>query len=158
MSTLKTENIQHPNALTANMILTASATSIPTLNVTTKLIAEQSMTVALSDETTSITTGTSKITMRAPFAMTLTKIPRASVNTVSTSGLPTVDINKNGVSIFSTTLSIDVNEKTSVTAATTAVFAGGSASFADDDEITFDIDVAGTGTKGLKVTLYYRLV
>jgi hypothetical protein len=27
--------------------------------------------------------------------------------------------------------------------------------FSDDDEITMDIDVAGTGAAGLKVTLYY---
>lgn len=108
--------------------------------------------VAIGDETTAITTGTAKVTMRAPRAMTLTAV-RASVNTVSSSGNPTVDINKNGVSIFSTTLSIDANEKTSVTAATAAVIS--TSSFSDDDEITFDIDTAGTGAKGLKVCLYY---
>lgn len=117
-------------------------------------ILEQSLTVALSDETTGITTGVSKLTMRAPFAMTLTKLPRAYLSTASSSGLPTIDINKNGSSIFSTTLSIDVNKKTSVTSATAAVLS--TTSFADDDEITFDIDSAGTGAKGLKVTIYYK--
>jgi len=114
----------------------------------------ESMTLAVSDESTAITTGTAKITFRAPFAMTLYQLPRASLSTASTSGIPTIDINKNGTSIFSTVLTIDANEKTSVTAATAAVLS--TTTFADDDEITVDIDTAGTGAKGLKITLYYR--
>ena len=116
--------------------------------------ANLSMTVALSDETTAITTGTAKVTFRVPYAMTLYQLPRASLATASTSGIPEVDINKNGSTIFTTRLTIDANEKTSVTAATPAVLS--TTTFADDDEVTFDIDVAGTGAKGLKVTLYYR--
>ena len=119
-------------------------------------ITDYTMTVALSDEATAITTGTAKVTFRAPFAMTLYQIPRASLSTASTSGNPAIDINKNGVSILSTTLTIDANEKTSVTAATAAVLS--TTSIADDDEISMDIDTAGTGAKGLKVTLYYRKV
>jgi hypothetical protein len=112
------------------------------------------MTIALSDESTAITTGLGKVTFRAPFAMTLYQIPRASLSTASTGGIPEIDINKNGTTIFSTRLTIDANEKTSVTAATAAVMS--TTTFADDDEISMDIDVAGTGAKGLKVTLYYR--
>lgn len=115
---------------------------------------EESLTLALSDETTVITSGTAKVTFRAPFAWTLTKIPRASLATASSSGTPTVDINVNGSTILSTKLTIDANEKTSTTAATPAVLS--SSSIADDAEITMDIDVAGTGAKGLKVTLYYK--
>lgn len=111
------------------------------------------MAIAVSDETTNITTGNAKITFRAPYAMTLYQIPRASLNTASSSGNPAIDINKNGSSIFSTVLTIDANEKTSVTAATPAVLS--SNTFADDDEITIDIDTAGTGAKGLKVVIYY---
>ena len=113
-----------------------------------------SMTIALSDETTAITTGTAKVTFRVPYAMTLYQLPRASLATASTSGIPEIDINKNGTTIFSTRLTIDANEKTSTTAATAAVLS--TTTFADDDELTFDIDVAGTGAKGLKVTLYHR--
>jgi len=120
----------------------------------TNLKANLFMTVALSDESTAITTGVGKVTFRAPFAMTLYQIPRASLSTASTSGIPEIDINKNGTTIFSTRLTIDANEKTSVTAATAAVMS--TTTFADDDEISMDIDVAGTGAKGLKVTLYYR--
>ena len=74
--------------------------------------------------------------------------------TASTSGIPAIDINVNNTSIFSTTLTIDANEKTSTTAATAAVLS--TTTIADDAEITVDIDTAGTGAKGLKVTLYYR--
>lgn len=106
--------------------------------------------VALSDETTALTTGAAKLTVRSPFAFTLTDV-RASVNTASTSGTPTVDINEGGTTLLSTKLTIDANEKTSTTAATPAVISD--SAIADDAELIFDIDVAGTGTKGLKVWL-----
>lgn len=109
--------------------------------------------VAISDEVTALTTGTAKITFRMPFACSMTALPRANVNTVSSSGLPTFDIKKNGTTIFSTTLTIDASEKTSVTAATPAVLTSSPTTFADDDEITIDISTAGTGTKGAKITL-----
>ena len=80
---------------------------------------------------------------------------RASLLTASTSGAVTVDINKNGSTILSTKLTIDQDEKTSVTAATAAVLT--SATAAADDEITIDIDGAGTGAKGLIVTLLAEL-
>lgn len=106
--------------------------------------------VAVGDETTAITTGTAKVTFRMPRAVTLTAV-RASLTTASTSGTPTVDINEGGTTILSTKLTIDANEKTSTTAATAAVISD--SALADDAEMTIDIDVAGTGAAGLKVTL-----
>lgn len=106
--------------------------------------------LAMSDETTAITAGTNKVVIRAPYAFTLVAV-RSSLSTASSSGLPTVDINKNGTTVLSTKLTIDASEKTSVTAATPAVISV--PAFALDDEIGFDIDVAGTGAKGLKVWL-----
>lgn len=151
------------NVATGNVVTTGNNTTTGTLTVANGIVLstnavalgiEESLTLALSDESTVITTGTAKITFRAPFAWTLTKIPRASLATASSSGLPTVDINVGGVSILSTKLTIDANEKTSTTAATAAVLS--STSITDDAEITMDVDVAGTGAKGLKVTLYYK--
>lgn len=113
----------------------------------------ETIVVAVTDESTAITTGTAKVTFRMPFAMTLASV-RASLGTVSSSGNPAIDINESGVSIFSTTLTIDANEKTSTTAATAAVISD--SSLADDAEITIDIDTAGTGAKGLKVYLIGR--
>lgn len=119
------------------------------------LALEEVIIVALSDETTDLTTGSIKVTIRVPYACKLTtKLPRASLNTASSSGIVTIDVKKNGVSIFSTGLTIDVNEKTSVTATTPCVLSSNPTTFADDDEITFGIAVAGTGAKGLKLTLY----
>lgn len=104
--------------------------------------------VACSDETTAITTGTAKVTFRAPFAFTVTGV-RASLTTASSSGTPTVDINEGGTSILGTKLSIDANEKTSVTAASAATITD--SAIANDAEITIDIDTAGTGAAGLKL-------
>jgi hypothetical protein len=112
----------------------------------------QHMIIAVSDETTDITTGTAKVTFRMPYAATITAV-RASLATASSSGIPTVDINEAGTTILSTKLTIDATEKTSTTAATAAVISD--SSIADDAEITIDIDVAGTGAKGLKIIIYY---
>jgi hypothetical protein len=109
--------------------------------------------IAVGDETSTITTGTAKTTFRMPHAMTVTAV-RASLTTESSSGTPTVDINEGGTTILSTKLTIDANEKTSTTAATPAVISD--SALADDAEITIDIDVAGTGAKGLKVWLIGR--
>lgn len=105
--------------------------------------------VAISDETTALTTGTAKITFRASRAMTLTKI-KASLSTAASSGVTTFDVNKNGVSVFSTLLTIDASEKTSESAATAAVLS--TTAIGADDEITVDIDAVGTGAKGAKIT------
>jgi hypothetical protein len=114
----------------------------------------ESLIIAVGDETTAITVGAAKVTFRMPYAFTLVGLPRASLTTASSSGNPAIDINDGGVSIFSTTLTIDANEKTSTTATTPAVVSD--SSLADDAEITIDIDTAGTGAAGLKVTLIGR--
>jgi hypothetical protein len=109
-------------------------------------------TVAISDEATAITTGTAKVTFRMPFAMTLlagNAGVRASLNTASSSGIPTFDVNEGGATILSTKLTIDASEKTSLTAATAVVISD--TALADDAEITIDVDVAGTGAKGAKI-------
>lgn len=104
---------------------------------------------AISDETTAITSGTSKLTYYLPHAMTLTSV-RACLTT-SGSTLTTIDINEAGSSILSTKLTIDANEFSSTSALNAPVISD--ANLADDAKITFDIDGAGTGAAGLKVTL-----
>lgn len=114
----------------------------------TTLGLTETLIIPIGDETTAITTGTAKVTFRMPFAMTVTAV-RLSLTTASSSGLPTIDINDGGVSILSTKLTCDANEKTSTTAATAAVISD--TALADDAEITIDVDVAGTGAAGGKV-------
>lgn len=111
----------------------------------------ESIIIAVTDETTALTTGAGKVTFRMPYAFTLTAV-RASLTTAQSSGsILTVDINEGGVSILSTKLTIDNSEKTSTTAAAPAVISD--ANLADDAEITIDIDQVGTGAAGLKVVL-----
>jgi hypothetical protein len=144
------QNIATLSNLTTNGILTTTGSAgTLTVDTTTKPKAEAAeIGVAISDETTAITTGTAKITFRMPFALTVTAV-RLSLTTVSSSGTPTVDINEAGTTILSTKLSCDASEKTSTTAATAAVISD--TSLADDAEITIDVDTAGTGATGAKV-------
>jgi hypothetical protein len=107
--------------------------------------------VALGDETTVITTGT-KSTFRAPYACTVVAV-RACVS-VASDALLTFDINEAASTILSTKITIDIGEKTSVTAATAAVLSD--TTLADDAEITVDVDVAGTTGAGAKVVLYLQ--
>jgi hypothetical protein len=104
-----------------------------------------------------LTTGTAKLTVRAPFAGTLEEV-RASVTTAPTGATLTIDINESGTSVLSTKLTIDAGEKTSTTAATPAVIGGAGPAIADDAEITFDIDQVGSTVAGAgcKVKLYMR--
>lgn len=125
--------------LTPSAALEISTTSIRVL---------ETIGISVVSESTTLTTGTAKRTFRMPFAFTVTGV-RANLSTASSSGTPTVDINEGGTTILSTKLTIDANELTSTTAATAAVVSD--TALADDAEITIDIDVAGTGAKGLKV-------
>jgi hypothetical protein len=110
--------------------------------------------IACSDETSDLTTGTAKVTFRAPYAMTVTAV-KANVNTAPAGSTIIVDINEEGSAILGTKLSIDADEKTSVTAASAATISD--STIANDAEITIDIDQIGSSTagKGLKVHIYY---
>jgi predicted RNase H-related nuclease YkuK (DUF458 family) len=110
----------------------------------------QSIVVSVSDTTSAITTGTDKESFRLPTAFEVSSV-RASLRTSSSSGVVTVDINEDGTSILSTLLTIDALEETSTSAATAAVVSD--TTLADDAEISFDIDTAGTNAVGLKVTI-----
>jgi hypothetical protein len=108
--------------------------------------------IACSDETTDIVAGANVVRMRAPRAFACSKI-WASLNTASASGGPvTVDVSKNGSSVFSTVITIDDTESSSLTATVPPVISG-ILDFAEGDIIGVDIDVDGTGAKGLKVYL-----
>lgn len=109
--------------------------------------------IQVGDVSTTITTGTGKASIRMPQAMYLTNI-RAGLDTASTSGAVTLDINDTGATILATKLTLDQDEKTSASAATAHVFVSEAQALADDTPITVDIDGAGTGAKGLTIWLY----
>jgi hypothetical protein len=103
---------------------------------------------ALSDEDSDLATGTA-LTFRMPFAMIVDDI-RFTVNTAPTGAALQFDVNEAGATVLSTKATIDAGEKTTVTAATPAVISDNS--WADDAEMTIDIDqigstVAGAGAK-----------
>ena len=111
-----------------------------------------SFVVACSDETTALTTGT-KVTMRMPFAFTVTGV-RASLTTAGTgANLVTLDIEQGGTSILSTKITIDATETTSTTATTPPVIS--TSALTDDASITCDVDQIDSGgvSAGLKMYL-----
>lgn len=118
-------------------------------------IFSETIALAVSDETTSITTGASKITFRIQKGLTISSV-RASVTTAPTGSSIIIDINKNGSSILSTKLSIDVSEETSITASSQPVISDHS--LVIDDEISIDIDQIGSGTAGTGVKVYLNCI
>lgn len=111
--------------------------------------------LACSDETTALTVGTGKLTVRMPYAMTLTAV-RLSVTTAPTGSALVVNIKEAGVSIFSTKPQIDASATTSVGSGTPAVISD--TALADNAVITVDIDQIGSTVAGagLKVWLIGR--
>lgn len=118
-----------------------------TASLKTKIDVE--LAYACSDETSNLTVG-NLISFRVPFAMILSSI-RISVNDAPTLSSLVVDVKEGGISIFSTLLSIDASELTSVTAASVAVISD--INLADDALITVNTTQIGSGNtgKGLKI-------
>lgn len=108
--------------------------------------------IPISDEGSSITTGTAKITFHMPYAFSLTAV-KAGLTTASSSGLPAFDLNDDGVSVFSTTVTVDQDEKFSDTATTAATLTSTPLVIASGSVMTIDIDTAGTGATGAKLYL-----
>lgn len=111
----------------------------------------QAIVVAASDETSNLAIGNAVITFRMPYAFKLTGV-KASVTTAPTGAAITADVNKNGISIFSTKITIDATEKTSATADTPSALT--TTDLADDDEITVDIDGIGSTVAGAGLKIY----
>lgn len=82
----------------------------------------------------------------------------AALTTVSSSGLPTVQIANvtDSVDMLSTKISVDASELTSYTAATPPVIDTAHDDVATGDLLRVDVDVAGTGAKGLMVILTFE--
>jgi len=101
------------------------------------------MQVAASDETTAITTGTSKVAFYSPIAWTVTGVTATLTTTGSTNCV--FDINDNGVSIVSNGLTLPSGNFYTATTINNAVSAY--------DRFTVDIDTAGSGSTGFKIIL-----
>lgn len=136
-------------------------------NATTAAAARTSLGVDVvpvefgSDPTANMVTGTGKAYYHVPSSLNgavLTAV-HVYVVTVSTSGLPTVDVQSNHSGSFATmlttTYTVDANENGSDTAATPGVINSSVRTVSTNDVIRIDNSVAGTGTKGEIVTLEF---
>lgn len=114
---------------------------------------------AAGDETTPIAVLVDAVTFRMPYASKILGV-RTSLATGQVAGdLVTVDIKhfNTGVSIFTTTPTIDNGEKTSTTAAIPAVIDAANNTFVDDEEVSINISQVGAATvaAGLKVEILF---
>jgi len=99
--------------------------------------------VLLNDQ---VVAGASEAFFPCPYNFTLTDI-RANLAVAQASGdILTIDVNKGGVSVLTTKLTIDNTEKSSVDAAIPVVIDATKIVFTDNDEITIDIDQIGNGS------------
>ncbi len=110
-----------------------------------------------------LTTGDGKAYAMIPAALNGMNIvsAHAGLTTVSSSGLPTVQVRRirdavADVDTLSTRITIDANEATSYTAVAQPVINGSNALVSTGDRIAVDIDVAGTGAKGLIVAITFQ--
>ena len=111
----------------------------------------ESLIIAAGDETTALTVADGKTEFQMPYAFTLTDV-RATLTTAgSTSGVTTIDVEDDGVSIFSTLLTIDSTEKTSTSAATAAVISGATIADGSIMKINCDVLSGGATEAGLKI-------
>lgn len=129
----------------------------------------KAITAQLFDGATLITTGNGKAYFRVPTSISGMNLveAHAQVITKSTSGTPTVMIARgrqaNATSDFtyadmlSTAITIDANEYDSKDATTAPVIDTSNDDMVTGDVIRFDVDASGTGTKGLNVSLLFRL-
>ncbi len=126
-----------------------------------KYLLTKDIEVKAFDDATVITTGDGKIIFMIPTALGGCDLTAAAsfVTTVSSSGLPTVQIRNvtQAADMLTTKITIDVSEFTSYTAATPPVIDTGNDDVATGDLIAIDVDVAGTGAKGLGVVLTFTL-
>lgn len=133
------------NPISSNAVFDALATGVSEAKY-------EAIVIPISDLITNLTTGVTKGYFPMPFSAVVNSV-KANVLVPQTAGsILTFDINENGVSILSTKLTIDNNEKTSLTASTPSVITD--TTLSADSEITFDIDQIGTvGAKGAVITL-----
>lgn len=113
--------------------------------------------IKVISDTAVLTTGDGQFIFAIPLDLNgrnLTTVA-AYVTTVSSSGIPTVQIRNvtQTADMLTTKITIDASEFTSYTAATPAMIDTANDDVATGDRIAVDVDVAGTGAKGLGVIL-----
>lgn len=113
----------------------------------------------IADDTT-LTTGDGKMYFTVPPELNSMNLVDADahVYTVSSSGTPTIQIhNLTDINdMLATLITIDANEKDSSTALIPSIIDQAKDDVATADELRIDVDVAGTGTKGLEIRMTFQ--
>ena len=133
---------------------------IPFRPLTSDTPASHTVQIQVSDPNgAALTTGDGKAYFRVGASLNGLNLidVAAHVTTVSSSGLPTIQIANvtDAVDLLSTKLTIDANEKDSKDATNAAVIDTSVDDMATGDELRIDVDIAGTGAKGLIVEMTF---
>ena len=143
---------------------TSTALAVSPDGLAGSIFGENIMYIKVIANDTDLATGDGKAYITIPDAINGMNLVDAdiAVYTVSSSGLPTVQLNNldyggGAADMLSTRMTIDTTELTSYTAAAPPVIDGTKDDVATGDRIRIDVDVAGTGTKGLDVILTFQL-
>lgn len=139
----------------------SGATGATGVTGTTGASAGSRITIKVIPDTTVLTTGDGKTSFYVD--ATLNGLNLASVEAgivgSSSSGLPTIQLRRvrggAPTDMLSTRITIDETELTSATAATPPVIDTSNDDALTGDRIFVDVDVAGTGTDGLDVTMMF---
>lgn len=127
-----------------------------------KKAIEHPYVIRVYEPATALATGDGKQYITIPIQFNGMNLVRAhaAVYTVSSSGTPTIQIARirgaNTDDMLSTRITIDASELTSYTAATAPVISGTYDDVATGDRLRIDVDVTGTGTKGLDIHLGFQ--
>jgi hypothetical protein len=128
-----------------------AAAALVTLGALDKTLIPTEIMTAASDEVTAIVAGAGLMQFRMPYAMTGSEI-RASLGSACATGTFTLDVLVGAATVFSTLLTVDATEKTSVSAAIPAVLSV--TAWPDDSAVSISVTNQGDGTAtGLKVTM-----
>ena len=117
--------------------------------------------VKVIDDVTTLTTGDAKVILCVPAFLNGMNLIDADayVTTAASAAAPTIQIRNvtQAADMLSTRITIDVAEFTSYTAATSPVIDTANDDVATGDLLAVDVDVAGTGAKGLGVILQFGI-
>jgi hypothetical protein len=147
------------------ILIPASATTLSVLAYRpSRVVAitkeRRTVSIRVVDPTVALTTGDNQqvTTISSELTGKLLVKADAAVYTVSSSGNPTIQVHNltDGVDMLSTLITIDATEVSSFSAVAASVIDTAHDDVVAGDQLRIDVDVAGTGTKGLDVFLVFE--
>lgn len=140
---------------------TDTARVITPARLSDSIYGEKTLYIKVIAAATTLTTGDGKAYVTIPLALNGMDLVDADacIYTVSSSGEPSIQIHNltDTSDMLSTNITIDANELNSYTASPGPGIDTGEDDVVTGDVLRIDVDVAGTGTKGLDVILVFRI-